>query len=115
MVNWRSIVVWVSVGLVWHSTSVFSQIVPKLREEQLRLLLPQMGDLDTRSALSGALLFYTDLEMPSCYQDDVDALPGVHSSHYNISAESSERYGNGNREFPWGDTAGTSLTPNVWS
>src|SRR5262249_38078700 len=38
-----------------------------------------------------------------------------HSVHYNISANGSEPFGNGNREFPWAHPAGTHRTTNVTS
>jgi len=41
--------------------------------------------------------------------------PGVHSPNYNISANDSEPFGNGNVEFPWGSPAGTHRTTDVTS
>ena len=59
------------------------------------------------------LLIYTDAEMPKAYQFFDGAFPGVHSVEYNISANGSEPFGNGNREFPWSHPAGTHRASNL--
>ena len=59
------------------------------------------------------LLIYSDAEMPKAYQFFDGAFPGVHSVSYNISANGSEPFGNGNREFPWSHPAGTHRATNL--
>jgi len=59
------------------------------------------------------IIFYNDRVMPHAYQDWDGALQGVHSPFYNISAvQPQERFGNANREFPWGTPAGLHDSPN---
>jgi hypothetical protein len=58
---------------------------------------------------------YTEDEMPRTYQNWDGQLQGVHLASYNISADQSEPFGNGNYEFPWGAPAGTHRTNNVTS
>ena len=60
-------------------------------------------------------ILYTDREMPKAYQFWNGQMPGVHRASYNISANGSEPFGNGNREFPWGTPAGTHRAKNVWT
>jgi hypothetical protein len=84
------------------------------RETELRRFLPKVGDEDVQEILNDPrLILYTDQEMPDCYQIWDGQLPGVHSVSYNISANESEPYGNGNIEFPWGKAAGTHRAANV--
>ncbi|MBI1899954.1 MAG: hypothetical protein HYS13_02415 [Planctomycetia bacterium] len=84
------------------------------RDRQLRNLLPQIDD-DELQKLFGdeRLILYTDDEMPGAYQFRDGAFPGVHSPRYNISANDSEPYGNGNVEFPWGGPAGAHRSRSV--
>ena len=84
--------------------AMFRALVPKFEDEQMTKLLKDPNTL-----------FYTEREIPKAYQQWDGALPGVHSAHYNISADNNEPYGNGNLEFPWGTTAGTHLARNVES
>ena len=60
-------------------------------------------------------MFYTEDEMPKAYQFFDGAFPGVHAVSYNISANDSEPFGNGNREFPWGTPAGAHRVPNLYT
>jgi hypothetical protein len=84
------------------------------RERELRKFLPKVDDSQVQSILDDSrLIIYTDREMPECYQIWDGSLPGLHAVNYNISANSSEPYGNGNIEFPWGDAAGTHRAKNV--
>ncbi len=72
-------------------------------EDRLRKMLPKVADADLQKILDDPrLILYTDHEMPRAYQMWSGDLQGVHSPYYNISANGSEPYGNGNREFPWG-------------
>jgi hypothetical protein len=84
------------------------------RESELRRFLPKVTDEDVQEILNDPhLILYTDQEMPECYQIWDGQLPGLHAVSYNISANDSEPYGNGNIEFPWGKAAGTHRTTNV--
>jgi len=90
------------------------QLVSPLKAARLRALLPQVADPAVQQMLDDpALILYTDKEMPRAFQLWAGELQGVHSPNYNISANGSEPFGNGNREFPWGDPAGTHRTKNV--
>jgi hypothetical protein len=85
-------------------------------EAQLRKLLPRVDNAQVQRTLDDPrLILYTDREMPKAYQFWNGFEPGVHSVNYNISANRSEPFGNGNREFPWAHPAGTHRTTNVWS
>ncbi|HEX7448118.1 MAG TPA: hypothetical protein VF306_11265 [Pirellulales bacterium] len=84
------------------------------REAKLRKRFPNVADADTANVLADPdLILYTDDEMPKVYQFWDGMFPGVHDVHYNISAHRGERFGNGNREFPWSAPAGTHRSPNV--
>jgi hypothetical protein len=86
------------------------------KEIGLRKLLPKLDDENTQALLDDKrLMLYTEQEMPRCHQDWDSGLPGVHSPYYNISANNSERFGNGNREFPWGTPAGTHRAANLFT
>lgn len=86
------------------------------KESRLRQLLPRLADKQVQALLDDErLILYTETEMPRCHQDWDGSLPGIHSPYYNISANGSERFGNGNREFPWGTPAGTHRTNSVYS
>src|SRR5262245_45705416 len=84
------------------------------KEERLRHMLPRVDDADLQQILGDPrLILYTEQEMPRAYQFWSGDLMGVHSPYYNLSANGSEPYGNGNREFPWGGPAGTHRTKGV--
>ncbi len=86
------------------------------REASLRRALPRVDDPQVAQLLSDPeLVLYTHDEMPKAYQFWDGMFPGVHAAEHNISANHSERYGNGNREFPWGAPAGTHRARNVSS
>lgn len=83
------------------------QLMSPQRESELRAYFPKVDDKATQAVLDDpALLLYTDREIEPAYQQWDGALPGIHAVSYNISAEPSEPFGNGNREFPWGSPAG---------
>jgi hypothetical protein len=84
------------------------------KEARLRKLLPKVDDAGLQKILQDPrLILYTEQEMPRAYQEWSGDLQGVHSAYYNISANGSEPFGNGNREFPWGSPAGTQRTSGV--
>lgn len=86
------------------------------KEASLRKLLPKLENEAVQAKLDDKrLILYTEDEMPRCHQDWDGGLPGLHSPYYNISANSSEPFGNGNREFPWGEAAGTHRASNVYT
>lgn len=86
------------------------------KEEGLRKLLPKLASEKIGPLLTDErLLLYTETEMPRCHQDWDGMLPGVHTAYYNISANRSEPFGNGNREFPWGTPAGTHRTRDLYT
>lgn len=83
-------------------------------EQAYRQLLPEVDDPHLAAVLeSPSLILYTEREIPRAYQFFDGAFPGIHSAYYNISANDSEPFGNGNREFPWGEPAGTHRAANV--
>lgn len=102
-----------------NSTSAASgkvQLMPAEKEAALRKLLPKFEDPEMTALVSDErTIFYTEDEMPRCHQDWDGSLPGLHSPYYNISANSREPYGNGNREFPWGHPAGTHRAAGVYT
>jgi hypothetical protein len=86
------------------------------KDALLRRCLPQVEDERIQQIFDDpALILYTDEEMPRAYQDWATSLAGVHSPRYNISANDSEPFGNGNIEFPWGTPAGTHRSDGVTS
>lgn len=90
------------------------QLMDAKRRELYRQLLPKVDDAELARILADPnLMLYTDAEMPKAYQFFGGMMPGVHSASYNISANGSEPYGNGNVEFPWGGPAGTHRATNV--
>lgn len=92
------------------------RLVSAARQEQLRRCLPRLADRRMQAVLDDpTLLLYTEQEMPQAYQDFSGDLQGIHSPAYNISANRSEPFGNGNREFPWNAPAGTHRSPGVES
>jgi hypothetical protein len=90
------------------------RLMSEERGERFRRLLPKVEDAAIQQVLDDPqLILYTQAEMPPAYQDWGGGLRGVHSPQYNISANRSEPFGNGNREFPWSAPAGTHRTTNV--
>ena len=97
----------------WGNSHVV-QLMPEEKLEAIRRSLPQVSDSYIQELLqSPDIIFYTEEEMPRAYQDWSGSLQGLHWAHYNISANGSEPYGNGNLEFPWGTPAGTHRAQNV--
>jgi len=77
------------------------------QRDQIVSILPKINDMAINSRIkSDSVYFYSDKTMPKAYQDFEGALIGIHSPLYNISANYSEPYGNGNVEFPWGKPFG---------
>lgn len=85
-------------------------------DTRLRTFFPELTDGRIQEVLDDPrLILYTEKEMPKAYQDWSGQLQGIHSPSYNISANGSEPFGNGNREFPWSAPAGTHRAENVRS
>jgi hypothetical protein len=83
------------------------QLMSAEKAASLRVYFPRVDDAKIQSVLSDPnLILYTDAEIEPAYQQNDGALPGLHAVSYNISADQSEPFGNGNREFPWGTPAG---------
>ena len=80
-----------------------AQLATPENERRYRALLPKVADEAVQAMLErDDLFFYSPkVEMPQAYQDWEANLQGIHSPFYNISADNSEPFGNGNREFPW--------------
>lgn len=101
------------------TTAAPAQLVPtKLvtpeKELKLRRFIPKVEDQELQAILDDPrLLLYTEAEMPKAYQFWDGAFPGVHAVNYNISANNSEPFGNGNVEFPWGAPAGVHHVSNI--
>ncbi len=92
------------------------RLMPESNEKLLRRCLPKVEDAEVQAVLDDPrLILYTDREMPKAYQFWDGQMPGVHHASYNISANGSEPFGNGNREFPWAGPAGTHRAKNVWA
>ncbi len=90
------------------------QLMSAEKEQRLRKMLPRVADPELQKILDDPrLILYTEREMPRAYQFFTGGLQGVHSAYYNISADGSEPYGNGNREFPWGQPAGMHRVQGV--
>jgi hypothetical protein len=86
------------------------------KHARMRALLPQVAAPAIQAILDDErLILYTETEMPQAYQNWSGSLPGVHSPHYNISADGGEPHGNANIEFPWGTPAGLHRARNVSS
>lgn len=86
------------------------------KERELRKHLPRVSDQRIQVVLDDPqLVLYTEEEMPRAYQQWVGDLQGIHRADYNISANDSEPFGNGNREFPWSHPAGTHRSRGVSS
>ncbi|HEY2826960.1 MAG TPA: hypothetical protein VGJ04_05110 [Pirellulales bacterium] len=97
-----------------YPTETAPQLMSQTKQQRLRKLLPQVDHADLQNILQDPrLILYTEQEMPRAYQEWSGSLQGVHSAYYNISANGSEPYGNGNREFPWGTPAGMQRTKNT--
>jgi len=95
-------------------TGTAPHLMSDAKEQRLRKLLPHVDDPNLQKILQDQrLILYTEAEMPRAYQEWSGSLQGVHSAYYNISANGSEPYGNGNREFPWATPAGTQRTKGV--
>mgnify|MGYP001125191604 CR=1 FL=1 len=93
------------------------RLMPAAKDRQYRAYLPKIeGDPQVERMLQDPrLILYTEAEMPRAYQFWDNQLQGIHSAYYNISANGSEPYGNGNIEFPWGTPAGTHRSRYVRS
>lgn len=92
------------------------RLVSAERDSLLRQFFPKVENSELRRILADPeLIVYTEEEMPKAYQFFDGAFPGVHSAMYNISANGSEPFGNGNREFPWSSPVGTHRSSNVGS
>lgn len=90
------------------------RLMSEMKNARLRSYLPRVADPEVARLLRDPrLILYTEKEMPPAYQDWDGALQGVHSPSYNISANGSEPFGNGNREFPWSTPAGTHRCESV--
>jgi hypothetical protein len=87
-----------------------AQLVSAEREAAFRQLLPEVETDEHSEMLAGKLLFWDDHSRPKTYQN----MGHVHDPTYNISG-GRDPFGNGNYERPWGETAGTVDTPDVWS
>ena len=93
------------------------RLMSPAKERQFRTYLPRVEDAPEVEELlrDPRLILYTEAEMPRVYQLWDNQLQGIHSAYYNISANGSEPYGNGNIEFPWGTPAGTHRSRYVRS
>jgi len=90
------------------------RLMAEKQERHLRNLLPRVEDEEVQKILDDPMLIlYTDNEMPKAYQFLDGMLPGIHRVSYNISANGSEPFGNGNREFPWATPAGAHRSKSV--
>jgi len=58
------------------------------------------------------VLFYTEREMPRCYQLFTETSTRVHDPRENVAAFPDGMPSNANREFPWGDPGGMHNVPD---
>lgn len=88
-----------------------AQWLPQKEQEHLKIFWPKGVEFP-----EGAKFY----ELEPAYQTRLGGrslftISGVHSPLYNISAVSSEPFGNANREFPWRTPAGLHNSPNFLS
>lgn len=103
-------------SLLQQASQPATKLMSPQKERVLRASLPKLADKEFQQVLADPnLIFYTETEMPRAFQQWDGDLQGVHSPWYNISANGSEPFGNGNREFPWGTPAGTHRSSKVTS
>lgn len=99
--------------LVFASVAAYGQppvqLVSPAKEAVFRQAFPTVDNDEIHAILTSPdLVFYTEEEMPKAYQN----ANTFHSPYYNISGEP-DRFGNGNREFPWGIAGGTHTVRNI--
>lgn len=96
-----------SFALVFYANVFAETFLSKDVSKQISSLIPSISNKDLESYLkSSSVLYYNEETMPKAHQDFEGALIGLHSPRYNISANYSEPFGNGNVEFPWGTPGG---------
>ena len=86
----------------WHRVEeIFHAALAQAPAERDRFLLAACRDDEAlrRMLDDPAIILYTEDEMPRTYQIWDGQLRGVHLASYNISANHSEPYGNGNFEL----------------
>ncbi|HRF02784.1 MAG TPA: hypothetical protein PLI18_19910, partial [Pirellulaceae bacterium] len=84
------------------------RLVAEARHQELRGRMPIVDDAElARLIETDRLTFYSEREIPRAFPKWNGLAAGVHDAYYNISAESGEPFGNGNREFPWDGAGGT--------
>ena len=90
------------------SGNVFADTFLRREEsKEIAKLIPSISNKELETYLkSSSVLYYNEETMPKAHQDFEGALIGLHSPRYNISANYSEPFGNGNVEFPWGTPGG---------
>lgn len=100
--------------LVFVLNTQAETFLPKDKSKEISALIPSISDKELESYLkSDNVLFYNENNIPKAYQDFEGALHGLHSPRYNISANYSEPFGNGNVEFPWGTPGGLHRVKEV--
>lgn len=86
------------------------RLVTKQQHDRYMRMLPQGDTWFLKTLKDRPIIFYDDKVMPPAYQHS----GGVHDVRYNISAaKPQERYGNANREFPWGKPGGLHHAKNA--
>lgn len=104
------------------TSSASAQLMSEAKQRQFRSLIPTVADTELSNVLSDrSLLFYTNDEMPPCYQKWDGGLYGCHSPSYNISGDAREAakgHGHGgspNNEFPWKEPGGADHVTGVYT
>jgi cytochrome c5 len=96
-----------ALSLVFAGNGFAETFLNKEASKEIAKIIPSISNKELESYLkSSSALYYNDDTMPKAHQDFEGALLGLHSPRYNISANYSEPYGNGNVEFPWGTPGG---------
>ena len=109
-------------AVVLFASRAFGQeaVPPKPAAEKFSFLTPERDAYFRRLIIWPTVrdnphtYIYSDREVTPAYQFDHNGM-SFHAVNYNISANGSEPFGNGNREFPWNAPGGAHRCTNVRS
>ncbi len=93
------------------------QLMDETSLAMARSQLPKVEDTKLAAKLASPhLMPYTEAEIPRAHQDWEGGLQGIHSAYKNVAGDGVnvlDKFGNANREFPWGGPAGTESIPEA--
>ena len=106
------------IGSAHGQTYVAPQLIPPQKLDAIRRSLPDTeNDIWQDVFDSPDTMFYTEAEMPPCYQHNLNGqVMSFHYTKYNISGDNGEMQkghgngGNANIEFPWKSPGGTDAS-----